>query len=85
MVRDVVRLASIDALKQLGGGERRVRTALVDGLKSEASPLVQLALIDAIVSLGERQSADTLRALADNPGANEAVRQRARRGLRQLL
>jgi anti-sigma factor RsiW len=80
-----VRLASIDALKQLGGGELRVRTALVDGLKSDASPLVQLALIDAIVSLGERRSADTLRALADNPSANEAVRQRARRGLRQLL
>ena len=80
-----VRLASIDALRQLSGGEQRVRHALVDGLKSEASPLVQVALIDAIVSLGERQSADTLRAIADNPSVNEAVRQRARRGLRQLL
>jgi len=80
-----VRLAVIDALRELGRGEPRVRTALVAGLKSDPSPLVQVAIIDAIVSLGERQSADTLRAIADNPGVNEAVRQRARRGLQQLL
>jgi HEAT repeat protein len=80
-----VRLAAIDALRGLGGAEPRVRDALVGGLKNDPSPLVQVALIDALVTLRERKSADVLRTIAESPTANEAVRQRARRGLEQLL
>lgn len=79
-----VRLAAIDALRQYGT-ETAVRDALVRALPVDPSPLVQIALIDAVVALRERRSADALRALEAGPETNQAVRQRARRGLQQLL
>ena len=78
-----VRLASIDALRAFAGQDR-VRTGLVEALGSKQSPLLQMALIDALTDLRERRSVDTLRTLADDQKQNEAVRQRARRGLQQL-
>jgi hypothetical protein len=80
-----VRLASIDALRSFAG-EDRVRTGLVDvlGSKGATSPMVQIALIDALTDLRERRSVDALRTLADDSKQNEAVRQRARRGIQQL-
>jgi hypothetical protein len=78
-----VRLASIDALRAFAGQDR-VRTGLVEALGSKTSPIVQIALIDAMVDIRERRSVDALRTLADDAKQNEAVRQRARRGLQQL-
>jgi hypothetical protein len=78
-----VRLASIDALRAFAA-EDRVRTGLVDALGSKQSPLLQIALIDALTDIRERRSLDTLRTLAGDQKQNEAVRQRARRGLQQL-
>ena len=78
-----VRLASIDALRSFAG-EDRVRTGLVEALGGKQSPLLQIALIDALTDLHERRSVETLRTLADDQKQNEAVRQRARRGLQQL-
>jgi hypothetical protein len=79
-----VRLAAIDALRQYGA-EAQVREALVRALPVDPSPLVQIALIDAVVALRERRSADALRALSSGAETNQVVRQRARRGLEQLL
>jgi hypothetical protein len=80
-----VRLASIDALRAFAA-EEGVRTGLVDALgsKGTTSPMVQIALIDALTDLRERRSVDALRALAEDQKQNEAVRQRARRGIQQL-
>ncbi len=80
-----VRLASIDALRAFAGQEQ-VRTGLVDvlGSKGATSPMVQIALIDALTDLRERRSVDALRTIAADQKQNEAVRQRARRGLQQL-
>lgn len=78
-----VRLASINALREFAGQER-VRTGLVDALRTQPSPLVQIALIDAMVEIRERRSVDVLRAIIGDQSTNEAVRQRARRGLQQL-
>lgn len=78
-----VRLASIDALRAFAGQDR-VRTGLVEALGSKQSPLLQMALIDALTDLRERRSVDTLRTIAADQKQNEAVRQRARRGLQQL-
>jgi hypothetical protein len=78
-----VRLASIDALRAFAG-EDRVRTGLVEALGGKQSPLLQMALIDTLTDLHERRSVQTLRTLADDQKQNEAVRQRARRGLLQL-
>lgn len=79
-----VRLAAIDALRQYGT-DGRARDALVQALPGDPSPLVQIALIDAVVALKERRSADALRALSSGVETNQVVRQRARRGLQQLL
>jgi hypothetical protein len=79
-----VRLAAIDALRQYGT-DTRVREALVRALPADPSPLVQIALIDAVVALREQRSAEALRALEARPDTNQSVRQRARRGLQQLL
>lgn len=78
-----VRLASIDALRAFAGQDS-VRTGLVEALGSKQSPLLQIALIDALTDLRERRSVDTLRTIAGDQKQNEAVRQRARRGLQQL-
>lgn len=78
-----VRLASIDALREFSGQDR-VRTGLVQALRTQPSPLVQIALIDAVVGMRERRSLDVLRAIITDQTTNEAVRQRAQRGLQQL-
>ncbi len=46
--------------------------------------MTQIALIDALTDLRKRRSVDTLRTIAADQKQNEAVRQRARRGLQQL-
>jgi hypothetical protein len=80
-----VRLASIDALRAFAGQDH-VRTGLVEALGSTAttSPIVRIALIDAMVDIREPRAVDMLRTLADDQKQNEAVRVRARRGLQQL-
>jgi hypothetical protein len=79
-----VRLASIDALRAFASADN-VRIGLVEALGSKAnSPLVQIALIDTLTDIREQRSVQALRTLADDQKQNEAVRQRARRGLQQL-
>jgi hypothetical protein len=78
-----VRLAAIDTLREFTGQER-VRTGLVQALRTQPSPMIQIALIDAMVEMRERRSLDVLRAIITDQTTNEAVRQRARRGLQQL-
>jgi hypothetical protein len=78
-----VRLASLDALERFADREP-VRRAAVDGVQTQMSPLVQIALIDFIVKTGERNSLDVLKRLADDPQVHEAVRARATWGLSML-
>jgi HEAT repeat protein len=78
-----VRLATIDALERFASRED-VRRAAIEAVDRQMSPLVQIALIDFLVKTNERQSAPTLRRLAQDPQANDAVRSRAAWGLQQL-
>jgi HEAT repeat protein len=78
-----VRLAAVDALSQFSG-QQNVRQGLIQGLTRQASPLVQIALIDLLVSLHERNSVDTLKHLVKDQRLNESVKQRAEWGLKQL-
>jgi hypothetical protein len=84
-----VRLAAIDALQQFAQTAPAhqndpLRTALVRSISTQPSPLVQIALIDTMVTLREHRALDVLRALAADANANKAVRQRATWGVRQL-
>lgn len=78
-----VRLAAIDALRQFGG-QPVVRRGVVDALAQQDSPMVQVALIDLVVDLHEKSSIDALRKLKEDQNTNEAVRQRAEKGLSEL-
>ena len=78
-----VRLASLDALEKFSG-EPTVRKALVNSLPVQDSPLVQIALIDALVQLRDHGAAGEFRKLTDDTEVNASVRQRAQWGLHRL-
>jgi HEAT repeats/Putative zinc-finger len=71
-----VRLSAVDALQKYAA-DPNVRRALADAVPVQESPLVQVALIDLLVQLKDRDSGPALRVLARNAEADAAVRQRA--------
>jgi hypothetical protein len=78
-----VRLASIDALERFADREVVRRTAM-DVMQTQMSPLVQIALIDFMVKVNDRNSVAILKHMADDPQVHEAVRARASWGLQIL-
>ena len=78
-----VRLAAVDALRRYNG-EAAVRRGLIESLRGQESPLVQIALIDALVETNGPGAAEVFRRLVEAPGAHEAVRERAGRGIDEL-
>ena len=78
-----VRLAAVDALHQFAD-EPIVRQGLIEALRMQDSPLVQIALIDLMVEIRERRAIDVLKRLRREQELNDAVKQRAEWGLKQL-
>lgn len=78
-----VRLAAVDALRRMSALPP-VRQGFLDSLERPQSPLVQIALIDAIVDLNDRKSVTVLRKLQTTSDVDELVKQRARWGLDQM-
>ncbi len=78
-----VRLAAVDALYRFSD-RPAARQGLMEALLKQNSPLVQIALIDTMVELREKQSADVLRKLSSDKNVDQVVRDRARWGLQQL-
>jgi hypothetical protein len=78
-----VRLSSLDALEKFSGN-RDVRKALVDSISLQDSPLVQIALIDALVHARDNGAVMELKKLTSDGDVNVAVRQRARWGVERL-
>lgn len=78
-----VRLAAVDAL-YLFYDSPAVKEGLLRSLKDQPSPLVQVALIDLIVNMRERQAVDSLRLLLQDERLNPDVKEYAERGLQQL-
>lgn len=78
-----VRLAAVDALRRFSG-DAAVRRGLADALGTQPSPLVQIAVIDGLVEMREREAAPALAKLARDREANESVRQRAGWAIEQL-
>lgn len=78
-----VRLASLDALEKFTR-DKDVRQALVESIRQQDSPLVQIALIDSLVHIQDHGAAGELRKLSEEKGLNAAVQQRARWGLEKL-
>lgn len=78
-----VRLASLDALEKFTG-DPVVRKALEQSIPLQQSPLVQIALIDALVHIRDSGAAKQLKELSGDTAVDAAVRQRAQWGLQKL-
>jgi hypothetical protein len=78
-----VRLSAVDALQKYAANPE-IGRALVTGLGTQDSPLVQIALIDMLVQANDANVAPALRKMTKDEQINPAVRQRAEWGLRKL-
>jgi len=78
-----VRLAALDSLRRYGD-DHQVRRGFLDSLQPKQSPMVQIALIDALVEIKDPEAVLQIRELQQAPDLNPVVRDRARWGLAQL-
>jgi hypothetical protein len=78
-----VRLSAVDAL-YLFYNNPTVKEGLIQSISNQTSPLVQVALIDLIVSMKERRAVDSLRQLIQDEELNPDVKHHAELGIQQL-
>jgi hypothetical protein len=71
-----VRLSAVDALEKFAANPQ-IRRALADAVPVQDSPLVQIALMDLLVQLNDKEAAPALRKLAQDAQADNQVRQHA--------
>ena len=79
-----VRLAAVDALIVFSN-RRGVRDELIRSLSRQTSPLVQISLIDLLVQIQEKKSLDALKNLIQDQKINPVVKQRAEKGIEELI
>jgi hypothetical protein len=78
-----VRIDAVGALRAFGSSPM-MRTAIVQSISKQTTPMVQIALIDLLVDLKEKEAVPELRNLAADEKVNEAVRQHANWALGKL-
>lgn len=78
-----VRLAALDALERFNT-DARVRKGLEQSIPTQQSPLVQIALIDALVHIRDSAARTEFKQLSGNNSINAAVRQRAQWAIQKL-
>jgi len=79
-----VRMAAVDALHAFGRSPV-TRTAIVQSIPKQTSPLVQIALIDLLVDLKVAEAAPDLKKLSADQSIDASVRERANWALGRLL
>ena len=78
-----VRLAAADAITGLHPNAD-LGARLVNSLRAQSSPLVQVALLDVLAKRHESDAQPLLQEMTANPRLNKSVRERAQWALRQL-
>jgi hypothetical protein len=78
-----VRLTAVDAL-YLFSDHPKVKQGLVQSLQKQTSPLVQIALIDLLVEMREKQAIKSLKQLLEKNKLNPEVKERAQLSLKLL-
>ena len=78
-----VRLSAVDALYHYRGQEP-VRKGLVRSLTRQNSPLVQIALIDTLIALDQKDASTELESLLGVDGLDPTVRMKAQQGLMRM-
>jgi anti-sigma factor RsiW len=79
-----VRMAAVEALHTFGASPV-TRTALVQSIPKQTSPLVQIALIDLLVDLKVTDAAPELKRLSVDEAVDVSVRERAKAALGRML
>ncbi|WP_460953860.1 HEAT repeat domain-containing protein [Spirosoma litoris] len=78
-----VRLAACQALVRFEN-EPDVREALIQSLKIQTDPNIQITLIDALVAIKEKRAVDEIQRLVQDQKVLDIVRQKAEEGINQL-
>lgn len=78
-----VRLAAVDALHAFGSSVA-ARKAVLGSLEKQDAPLVQVAIVDLLVDLNEREAEPALQRMVQNVSTDAGVRQRAQWALEKL-
>jgi len=78
-----VRLSAVDALHAFGASPV-MRAAVIQSIRKQQTPLVQIALIDLLVDLKEKEAAPELAEIAKDEKINESVRQHAQEAIGKL-
>ena len=79
-----VRMAAVESLHQFGAS-LVTRTAIVQSISKQTSPLVQIALIDLLVDLKVTEASAELKKLAADASVDPSVQQRAKWALGKLF
>ena len=79
-----VRLATLEALVRLSD-EPQVREGLVRSINLQDSPMMQLALADAMVKLQEKRSVKSLQMLLDKKNLNNMVKLNIEKSIQKLI
>lgn len=79
-----VRLAAVDAL-YLYCNNPQIKKGLINSLSFQASPLVQIALVDLLSEIKEKKALNALRELIKQNHLNPEVKKRAESSIYQLL
>jgi hypothetical protein len=82
-----VRLAAVDALRPFTGSPAThvaAREAVIQALPRQTTPIVQVALIDFLAEMKERNAAPELRRLVSDPDIDSGVRKRAEWALERM-
>lgn len=79
-----VRLAAIQSLF-LFSNIPEVRSGLIQSLPQQQSALIQFELIELLVKKKETEAIEALKKLSEDQNVNEAVRERAKLGIEQLI
>lgn len=79
-----VRLAAIEALGRFSD-QAAVRSALATSLQRQEHPMIQIAIINQLVTWDEKTAVLELQRLVQNEGVDPVVRQQAEYGISQLL
>lgn len=78
-----VRLAAVDAMRTFGDSPV-ARRGLMQAITKQETPMVQIAIIDLLAELHDKDAAPTLGAVEHNPAINPEVRKRAEWALTHL-
>ncbi len=78
-----VRLSAVDALHKFGASPL-TREAVVNSIRKQQTPLVQIALIDLLVDLKDKDSAPELATISSDESIDSAVRQHAKWAIGKL-